>query len=294
MRFYHLLQFLVILLIIEGCRKEEKPVNADDSEPEVQTVILNKHGRKFNCTGSILSPGSSQILEKGICWDTLPNPTLDDYKAINNFDTNLFSCELVGLNPDTKYFVRAYALNKSGISFGKDLVLTTEALITLVVGDDYQGGRIGYLFKLGDLGYKEGEVHGVIVATIDQSDSVIWGGDTYDYIGAGKLNTENSVKRFGLKKTAARICYDLVLNGYNDWYLPCQFEFYLVSPNWDLIGNFKTDKFYWTSNEFYNPFSSPNGPYYFHFKNGKFVDEVFDILGRYDYVKMNARAFRTF
>ena len=49
-------------------------------------------------------------------------------------------------------------------------------------------------------------------------DTVLWGGYTDDGIGKGQFNTLQSVKEFGLKLTSARVCFDLVLNGFDDWY----------------------------------------------------------------------------
>jgi hypothetical protein len=48
---------------------------------------------------------------------------------------------------------------------------------------------------------------------------------------------------------AARICNDLELNGYRDWYLPSIFELQMLYKNREAIGGF-TDDYYWSSSEY--------------------------------------------
>lgn len=290
-----LLPFSFLLII--GCKKDEQEMSSPDFIlPEVKTVSVIKLGRNFEVRCSITMPGSLPILEKGICYDTFPRPILNDSKVINSHDTNFYTCHLVNLKAGTKYYVRSFALSKDGISYGNELSLITESSSALVVGDFYQGGIIGYIVEPGNSRYVAGEVHGITVAPSDQSDSAIWGGGELwgSEIGDGILNTESSVRSFGLKVTAARICYDLELNGYKDWYLPCAHEFYLISPNWELFG-LNPERIYWTSTLINNPFSDPNGPYFFWYKNEKFLGDVIHMFSfQYDRVKTNVRAIRIF
>ena len=47
---------------------------------------------------------------------------------------------------------------------------------------------------------------------------------------------------------AARICGDLVLNGYSDWYLPSRDELSMLYSNKAFIGGFAA-AYYWSSSE---------------------------------------------
>lgn len=59
----------------------------------------------------------------------------------------------------------------------------------------------------------------------NQSDGIEWGGygvyiGPETGIGTGKTNTETIVRKFGDGNYAAKLCYDLVLGGKDDWFLP--------------------------------------------------------------------------
>jgi hypothetical protein len=268
-----LLTFSVIACLISGCKKDEMSKPAF-TLPEVKTVELFQIGRLFKCRGYILSDSCSPIIERGICYDTLPLPTINSFKNFSDIDFNLkdkdnphnFTIKLKGLKDETTYYARAYALTKDGISYGEILKFKTEPLSKLMVGDDLDGGKVGYILKPGDKGYIEGENHGIIVAANDLDGIYIWGGYYYDYLGAGKLNTEIHFNPYVPKENAASVCNDLELNGYSDWYLPCRKEFELVLFNMELIGNFK-EGLYWSSTHAEgssNPFVDPVFGYSFY------------------------------
>ena len=94
------------------------------------------------------------------------------------------------------------------------------------IGDNFQGGKVAYIFVSGDPGYVVGETHGLIAAPSDQGTSIQWynGSTTTGAIatalGTGNANTTAIVTNQGAGSYAAKICSDLVLGGYSDWYLP--------------------------------------------------------------------------
>ena len=132
---------------------------------------------------------------------------------------------------------------------------------SLSIGSAYGGGVIAYFLQSGDPGYVAGECHGLIAAASDQSSLIGW--DDYPYygliggtntaIGTGLQNTNTIVSVQGSGNYAALICYNLVLNGYSDWYLPSKDELYKLYLNRVLIGNFVVsggqEASYWSSSE---------------------------------------------
>ncbi len=128
---------------------------------------------------------------------------------------------------------------------------------TLTVGDFYQGGKIAYIFQSGDPGYIEGETHGLIAAASDQSTGKIWGcyetgitGADGIALGTGYQNTLDIVAGCSAAGIAARICNDLELNNYSDWYLPSKDELNKLYVNRVAVGGFAgDDTFYWSSSE---------------------------------------------
>jgi hypothetical protein len=68
--------------------------------------------------GNITSDGGGQITSRGICWSVSHDPTISDFMLINGNGTGSFSCYLTGLKPATTYFIRSFATNSWGTSYG--------------------------------------------------------------------------------------------------------------------------------------------------------------------------------
>jgi hypothetical protein len=124
-KLFVILGSMVFVLLSGGCF--EKYLNNYTELPELTTneVTSITHNSAIS-GGKIISKGASPILEKGICWDTLPSPTIDDESTFNNDDSDDFSSELTFLNDNTKYFVRAYASNIAGTAYGNEVTFTTK------------------------------------------------------------------------------------------------------------------------------------------------------------------------
>jgi uncharacterized protein (TIGR02145 family) len=73
----------------------------------------------------IVSDGGSGILKAGVCWDTLPGPTTDGSKTIDNLHEKVFLSHLSGLSSNKTYFVRAYAANSVGTAYGEEKTVKT-------------------------------------------------------------------------------------------------------------------------------------------------------------------------
>jgi Concanavalin A-like lectin/glucanases superfamily len=90
--------------------------------------------------GKITDNGGIDLLEKGFCIAKNPNPSLNDIrvKASNN-EIGTYAIVVTALDPQTKYYVRSYAQNSKGISFGNEIsFITTPATIATVVTNDLQ------------------------------------------------------------------------------------------------------------------------------------------------------------
>jgi hypothetical protein len=76
------------------------------------------------------------------------------------------------------------------------------------------------------------------------------------------VNTETIYVSCPDANIAARICYDVDINGYTDWYLPSKDELDLVYQNQAAIGGFNNG-LYWSSSQ-----STPTTAHYKNFSNG--------------------------
>lgn len=251
-KIHSLLLLSTFLLLLSGCAEENPTV------PSVSTqAISDVKATRAVGGGNIFSNGGVAILTSGICWDTATAPTIDDYFTQSNSNAGSFSYDIKWLLPNTTYYVRAYATNSYGISYGQTVSFKTD--YTPSVGDSTQGGIIAYLLQSSDAGYDPIVQHGLLVAPQDQNANCTWWNGTYTVTGAtattygnGFINTNSIIGNQGVGNYAAKICDNLSLNGYSDWFLPCKAELNLLYSNRLSIGNLNTLALYWSSSEIDN------------------------------------------
>jgi len=204
--------------------------------------------------GNVTNDGGELDIVRGVCWSTTGSPTIADSKITSGTGSGTYICVVTGLTSNTTYYIRAFATNAAGTVYGDQNSFTT--LTTPIVGESFQGGKIAYILQSGDPGYVLGEIHGLIAAPSDQSTGASWGcsgtsiSGTSMLLGTGQANTTLIVNGCSTAGIAARLCDDLELNGYTDWYLPSLNEIIKLFNNREIIGGFDTvSGIYWTSYE---------------------------------------------
>jgi hypothetical protein len=158
---------------------------------------------------------------------------------------------------------------------GAVMIQSAEVFRFLNVGEYYGGGKVAYILDSDDFGYIEDEQHGLIVATENQSNGIVWitggstissdNGNTSTEIGTGQANTDaiitqaEAAENTDLTTYAAGLC-DAYINEetgtgvYSDWYLPSIDELselcteQVVIAGDDGVGGF-AGGLYWSSSE---------------------------------------------
>lgn len=96
------------------------------SKPSLTTKnIANITETSALCGGTITSENGGYVSSRGVCWDKRPNPTIANSINTNGSDTGSFTCSIFGLAEFTTYYVRAYATNSEGTSYGNEVRFTT-------------------------------------------------------------------------------------------------------------------------------------------------------------------------
>ena len=79
------------------------------------------------CGGNVTSDGNATVMSRGVCWSTSQNPTISNNKTTDGSGTGSFTSNITGLSVGTTYYVRAYATNSKGVSYGNQQSFTTDA-----------------------------------------------------------------------------------------------------------------------------------------------------------------------
>jgi len=109
-----------------GCSKK------GDTTPALATININTitkiSATSATVTGVITSNGNSTITESGVCYATTVSPDITKSKVVKTVSGGTFTCLLTGLNPETTYYVRAYATNTTGTAYGNELPFLTASV----------------------------------------------------------------------------------------------------------------------------------------------------------------------
>jgi len=223
-------------------------------------------------------PSKTKIVWK---WNAVPGAT--GYLWGTTFDQNdamdvgtATSHEETGLTPNTPYIRFVWAINSCGVS--PTAATLTSRTDLCEIGESFEGGIVFYI--------DETRQHGLIAAPTDQSSGTTWGCSgtvvgTSSSFGTGQANTTAIVTNgCAGPGTAARICDELILGGYNDWFLPSKDELNLMHNQKTAIGNMTY--YYWSSSE-----STADAVWTQFFLTGQ---QVLNYKG-YDYYVRAVRAF---
>jgi uncharacterized protein (TIGR02145 family) len=96
-----------------------------------------------SCGGQVIFDGGATVIAKGVCWSTSPNPTVAlSTKTSDGTGNGTFNSAITGLTPVTTYYVRAFATNSAGTSYGVQISFTTAAVVLASVSTSSIGSLL--------------------------------------------------------------------------------------------------------------------------------------------------------
>ncbi len=223
----------LVLLTFAGCsKKDEDPAKPDPTTPVLTTsAITNITQTTAACGGTITSDGGATVSSRGIQW----SPTAGFEKTYMAADpgtgTGTFSVQATELTPDKLYYIRAYATNSKGTSYGNAISFTTLKIPVDSLADI--DGNIYHVVPVGEQSwlrenlrvkrYRNGDA--ISQVTLDSQWKILTTGAycSYDNLPENATTYGNIYNWYALNDTRG-LCP-------SGWHVPSDTE-------WEKLGNF--------------------------------------------------------
>ena len=108
--------YMTIALLFWSCEKQE-PVQVTTAP------VINITARSVLTGGEVISDGGYNILARGVCWSTSPEPAITvNAITYDSLGPGSFSSTITGLQKGETYYLRAYALTSEETAYGQEVI----------------------------------------------------------------------------------------------------------------------------------------------------------------------------
>lgn len=137
----------ISFLLFQSCSSGDGNSTTNVVPAITTTVVSSITTESAVSGGTISSDGGATITNRGVCWSTSSGPTISlSTKTNDGSGIGSFISSISVLIPNTTYYLRAYATNEIGTSYGNQLIFTTannsSAPVTDIDGNIYQTVQI--------------------------------------------------------------------------------------------------------------------------------------------------------
>ncbi|MCQ2270274.1 MAG: fibrobacter succinogenes major paralogous domain-containing protein [Bacteroidales bacterium] len=232
------------------CLKDEGGSSA--TLPTVTTTsVTNITHNSATSGGDVTADGGANVTARGVCWSTNQNPTIADSHTADGSGTGSFSSSITGLSPNTTYYVRAYATNSVGTSYGTQGSFTTQPFTcgTSTV-TDYDNNTYNTV-KIGNQCWMKENLRTKLGTDGDKGYPTGAGADSLLY---GRLYTWSAMMN-------SKASSDAVPSGVQGicptgWHVPSDTEWTQLTTYVNSVADYKCNK---VDNNIANALSSPTG-----------------------------------
>ena len=126
------LSIQLLLSFLYSCKKESLKVAPTVTITEATNVTANS----ATVGSTITADGGSEVLSRGVCWNSSGNPTTSDNKTTDGKGLGSYTSSLTSLSPGTTYNLKSYATNAIGTAYSSQTTFKTLALLATLTTTD--------------------------------------------------------------------------------------------------------------------------------------------------------------
>ncbi len=155
-------------LVAVACGPEEEPIDPNVAITTSEVTDIQENTAKSG--GNITHDGGATITSRGVCYGTEANPTIEGTHTKDGSGTGEFVSTLTDLVPGTAYYVRAYATNVNGITYGNEVTFSVGAILPVVTTKSVTDVTTTSAVVSGNVGYDGGSAiteYGICYATTE-------------------------------------------------------------------------------------------------------------------------------
>lgn len=129
---YYLSTVIVFSFIFFSCKKKDNLDGVQgNAQPQILIDSIKLSGFNSIVVFTSIKNNSSVIIEKGQCWDTLTNPTIQKNKKLNSGTNLVFSDTIADLLPSTTYHIKSFLTSGSNVTYSEAVTINTKTLTTV-------------------------------------------------------------------------------------------------------------------------------------------------------------------